>query len=93
MKREKKEREKKKRRGRTDPVHRKSVINTTDHHRQHPPHKQPRKQNAGALMLPSSCLGGSITRAGPDWRPKDTRALLGGEAEGGSSQQLSTAQK
>ena len=93
VKRVKKGAGKKERRGRTDPVHQKSVINTTDHHRQHPPHKQPRKQNAGALMLPSSCLCWSITRVGPDWHPKDTRALFGGEPVGGSSQQLSTAQK
>ena len=46
--------------GRTEPIHQKSVIN-----RQLSLHKQPRKQRAGALMLPSSCLDGSITRVGP----------------------------
>ena len=51
--------------GRTDPIHQKSVINNHFHHRQLSLHKQPRKQRAGALMLSSSCLDGSITRVGP----------------------------
>ena len=51
--------------GRTDPFHQKSVINSHVHHRQLSLHKQPRKQGAGALMLPSSCLDGCITRVGP----------------------------
>ena len=51
--------------GWTDPIHQKSVINNHVHHRQLSLHKQPRKQRAGALMLPSSCLDGSITRVGP----------------------------
>ena len=57
--------------GWTDPVHQQSAINDHVHHRQLSLHKQPRKQRAGALMLPSSCLDGSIAR-GP------TRALFGG---------------
>ena len=51
--------------GRTDPAHQQSVINRHVHHRQLSLHKQPRKQRAGALMLSSSCLDGSITRVGP----------------------------
>ena len=51
--------------GRTDPIHRKSVINNHVHHRQLSLHKQPRKQRAGALMFPSACLDGSTTRVGP----------------------------
>ena len=51
--------------GRTEPIHQMSVINSHSHHRQLSLHKQPRKQRAGALMLPSSCLDGSITRVGP----------------------------
>ena len=51
--------------GSTDPIHQKSVINRHVHHRQLSLHKQPRKQRAGALMLPSSCLDGSNTRVGP----------------------------
>ena len=78
--------------GRTDPIHQMSVINSHSHHRQLSLHKQPRKQRAGALMLPSSCLDGSITRVGPGQHPQYTRALFGGEAVGGSSQQLSTVQ-
>ena len=50
--------------GRTDPFHRKSVINSHVHHRQLSLHKQTRKHRAGALMLPSSCLDGSIARVG-----------------------------
>ena len=52
--------------GRTDPIHQKSVIDSHVHHRQLSLHKQARKQRAGALMLPSSCLDGSITRVGPN---------------------------
>ena len=48
--------------GRTDPIHQMSVINSHSHHKQLSLHKQPRKQRAGALMFPSSCLDGSITR-------------------------------
>ena len=51
--------------GRTDPIHQQSVFNSHVHHQQLSLHKQPRKQRAGALMLPSSCLDGSITRVGP----------------------------
>ena len=51
--------------GRTDPIHQQSVINNHVHHRQLSLHKQPRKQRAGALTFPSSCLDGSITRVGP----------------------------
>ena len=51
--------------GRTEPIHRMSVINSHSHHRHLSVHKQPRKQRAGALMLPSSCLDGSITQVGP----------------------------
>ena len=76
--------------GRTDPTRQKSVINNHVHHRQLSLHKQSRKQRAGALMLPSSCLDGSITRVGPGCHPQYTRALFGGEAVGGSSQQHST---
>ena len=79
--------------GRTNHKSPKSVINSHVHHRQQPLHKQPRKQRAGALMFPSSCLGGSITRVGLGQHPQYTRALNGGEAVGGSSQQLSSAQK
>ena len=79
--------------GRTEPTHQKSVINSHAHHRQRPLHEQPRKQRAGALMLPSSCLDGSITRVGPGQHPQYTRALYGGKAVGGSSQQLSTCSK
>ena len=48
-------------RGRTDLIHQKSVINSHVHHRQLSLHKHPRKQRAGALMLPSSCLDGHHT--------------------------------
>ena len=48
--------------GRTD---QKSVINSHVHHRELSLHRQPRKQRVGALMLPPSCLDGSITRVGP----------------------------
>ena len=51
--------------GRTDLIHQKSVINNHVHHRQLSLHKQPRKQRVGALMLPSSCLDGSVTWVGP----------------------------
>ena len=46
---------------------------------------------AGALMFPSSCLDGGITRVGPSQYPLYTRAIYGGEAVGSSSQQHSTA--
>ena len=48
---------------------------------------------AGALMFPSSCLDGGITRVGPGQYPQCARALYGGEAVSCSSQQHSTAQK
>ena len=51
--------------GRTELIHQMPVINSHPHHRQLSLHKQPRKQRAGDLMLPSSCLDGSITRVGP----------------------------
>ena len=78
--------------GRTVTHHPKPVINSPVHHRQQSLHKQPQKQRAGALMLPSSCLVGSITRVGPGHHPQNTCALHGGEAVGGSSQQHSTSQ-
>ena len=62
-------------RGRTEPIHQKSVINSHVHHKQQTLHMQPRKQRAGAVMLPSSCRGGSITRVGPGQHPQYTRAL------------------
>ena len=79
--------------GRTEPIHQKSVINSHVYHRQQPLHKQPRKQRAGALMFPTSCLDGGITRVCPSQYPQYTRALYGGEAVGSSSQQHSTTQK
>ena len=69
------------------------MINSHARHRHQTLRKQPSKQRSGALMLPSSCLDGSITRVGPGQHPQYTRVLFGGEAVGGSSQQLSTAQK
>ena len=39
---------------------------------------------AGALMFPSSCLDGGITRVGPGQHPQYTRASLAREAVGGS---------
>ena len=78
--------------GRTVINQQKPVINDHVQHRQQSPHKQPQKQRAGALMLPSSCLDGSITRVGPGQHPQYTGALYGGEAVGVSSQQHSISQ-
>ena len=78
--------------GRTVINQQKPVINDHVQHRQQSLHKQPQKQRAGALMLPSSCLDGSIARVGPGQHPQSTGALYGGEAVGVSSQQHSTSQ-
>ena len=77
--------------GRTVTNQQKPVINSHVQHRQQSLHKQPQKQRAGALMLPSSCLDGSTTRVGPGQHSVH-RALYGGEAVCGSSQQHSTSQ-
>ena len=51
--------------GRTVTDQHEPVINDHVQHRQQSLHKQPQKQRAGALMLPSSCLDGSITQVVP----------------------------
>ena len=46
---------------------------------------------AGALMFPSSCLDGGITRVGPGQYPQYTRADFGPEAVGSSNHKQDTS--
>ena len=66
---------------------------TTVHVRQQPL-AQPRKlrrDRAGALTSPSSCLDGGVTRVGPGRYPQYTRADFGPEAVGSSNHRRYTS--
>ena len=47
-----------------------------------PPETTPQQERAGALMLPSSCLDGSVTPVGPGQNPQYTGAVQRREAVG-----------
>ena len=74
-------------RGRTEPIHQMSVINSHVHHKQLSLHKTTTQAKSwrsdASIILP----GWEHHTGGPGRHPQFSRALFGGEALGGSSQQ------